>query len=171
MAWTAGNPVAIGDATKKAHYDALWNNADMFKTEHETAGTHKAITGPAGDPDGTLAANSDNKLASQKATKTYMDARKGITWVAITGDTNAAAKSGYLCDTNADPITLTLPASPSDGDPIYWMDAARSFATNNLTIARNGKTIGNVAENMVVNTNGASGGLVYYAADNNWGLV
>lgn len=30
MAWTEANPVSIGDATKKAHYDALWANADYL---------------------------------------------------------------------------------------------------------------------------------------------
>jgi len=31
MAWTAINPVAIGAATKKTHYDTLWDNADFLK--------------------------------------------------------------------------------------------------------------------------------------------
>jgi len=31
MAWTASNPVSIGEATKKSHYDNLWDNADYAK--------------------------------------------------------------------------------------------------------------------------------------------
>ena len=31
MTWTASNPVSIGDATKKSHYDAVWDNIDMLK--------------------------------------------------------------------------------------------------------------------------------------------
>ena len=44
MAWTVSNPVSIGMATKKAHFDALWDNCDMFKTQHGTDGTHGAVT-------------------------------------------------------------------------------------------------------------------------------
>ena len=30
MAWTAANPVSIGDATKKSHYDNVFDNADWI---------------------------------------------------------------------------------------------------------------------------------------------
>jgi hypothetical protein len=50
MSWTLVNPCSIGMATKKAHYDALWDNCDMFKTEHGTDGKHTKING------GTVAA-------------------------------------------------------------------------------------------------------------------
>jgi len=36
MAWTDSNPVSIGDATKKSHYDTLWDNADELKDIIET---------------------------------------------------------------------------------------------------------------------------------------
>ena len=29
MAWTASNPVSVGDPTKKSHYDTLWDNSDF----------------------------------------------------------------------------------------------------------------------------------------------
>jgi hypothetical protein len=41
MAWTTVNPVTIGNATKKADYDKLWDNCDFFKIEHNTDGMHK----------------------------------------------------------------------------------------------------------------------------------
>ena len=44
MAWTNDNPVAIGAPTKKSDYDALWDNCDMFKTQHGTDGTHGVVT-------------------------------------------------------------------------------------------------------------------------------
>jgi hypothetical protein len=34
----------VGLATKKAHYDALWDNCDFFKIQHGTDGTHGAVT-------------------------------------------------------------------------------------------------------------------------------
>jgi len=43
MAWTSTNPVAIGDPTKKSHYDTLWDNALVGRNattgEVITAGT------------------------------------------------------------------------------------------------------------------------------------
>lgn len=50
MAWTASNPVSIGMATKKSHYDALWDNCDMFKTQHATDGTHAVVTATSVTP-------------------------------------------------------------------------------------------------------------------------
>ncbi len=41
MAWTVSHPVSIGSATKKLHFDALWDNCDFFKIDHNTDGTHK----------------------------------------------------------------------------------------------------------------------------------
>lgn len=40
MAWTTTNPVSIGDPTKKAHYDALWDNLQIFLSQHSTTGEH-----------------------------------------------------------------------------------------------------------------------------------
>lgn len=53
MTWTTTNPVSIGAATKKSHYDALWDNCDMFKTDHNTDGTHEKLT-VGSDADGDM---------------------------------------------------------------------------------------------------------------------
>ena len=56
---------------------------------------------------------------------------------------------------------MTLPASPSQNDAIQVVDAGGFFQTNNLTVARNGQTIMGVADDLVVDYNIASFGLVY----------
>ena len=47
------------------------------------------------------------------------------------------------------PFTLTLPASPSPGDAVRVRGGG--WATNNLTIARNGQTILGLAEDLLCN--------------------
>lgn len=39
MAWTATNPVSVGNPTKKKDYDKLWDNVDYIKTSVMSSGT------------------------------------------------------------------------------------------------------------------------------------
>jgi hypothetical protein len=58
---------------------------------------------------------------------------------------NAVAGEGYFVNTTSGVITVTLPTSASIGDQIAIKDYAGTFATNNLTIARNGHNIQGVS--------------------------
>jgi hypothetical protein len=68
----------------------------------------------------------------------------------------AVAGQGYFINTTSAVHTVTLPASPSAGDTIAIKDYAGTFATNALTIARNGKNIQGVANNSEISTARAS---------------
>ena len=65
-------------------------------------------------------------------------------------------------------ITITLPASPSVGSEVTFIDSGTNFASNNLTIARNGSNILGAASNLVVSTNGAAFTLVFVNATRGW---
>ena len=65
-------------------------------------------------------------------------------------------------------ITITLPASPSVGAEVTFIDSGANFASNNLTIARNGSNILGAASNLVVSTNGAAFTLVFVNATRGW---
>jgi hypothetical protein len=39
MAWTATNPVSVGNPTKKKDYDKLWDNCDYIKTNVMSSGS------------------------------------------------------------------------------------------------------------------------------------
>jgi hypothetical protein len=80
----------------------------------------------------------------------------------------AVAGEGYFINTTSGVITVTLPASASIGDQIAIKDYAGTFATNNLTIARNGHNIQGVANNSLISTNRASLVLVYVDATKGW---
>jgi hypothetical protein len=75
---------------------------------------------------------------------------------------------GYFVNTTAGAITVTLPASPSAGDVIAVSDYANNFATNNLTLGRNGSNIGGNAADSVLVVNGAAVTLVYVDATKGW---
>jgi len=85
-------------------------------------------------------------------------------------NTNYTASSFDQCwvRTDSSAVTITLPGSPIKGDSIRFFDLARTFATRNLTVARNGKPIQGDAQDLTVNTNGASFELVYYDATYGW---
>ena len=99
----------------------------------------------------------------------------GNPWATKTGDgstiVEASANDRYLVDTTTYPITIKLPAAPLLGDAVVFLDLAGSFATNNLTVGRNGNDIMNLAQDMTVNTNHAGFTLVWTGATNGWKLV
>ena len=96
-----------------------------------------------------------------------------VSWQSvITADgstaTSAVAGQGYFIDTTSNAHTINLPGSPSAGDTIAIKDYAGTFATNNLTIGRNGNNIQGVANNSLISTNRASLTLVYVDATKGW---
>ena len=65
-------------------------------------------------------------------------------------------------------VTITLPASPAVGNEVHFIDSGNFFASNNLTISRNGSNILGSATNLTVNTNGTAFTLVYVNAARGW---
>ena len=94
----------------------------------------------------------------------------GLTWSKITGNTTAVAGNGYAAIAVAN-LTLTLPATPSAGDEVWFVDAANKATTYTLTIARNGENIESVAQDLVANADGAGFGLVYVDSTVGWKIV
>jgi hypothetical protein len=86
----------------------------------------------------------------------------GASWQAIkTANFNVTAKEGYFVDTNSTTITATLPASPTIGDFVQFIDYSGTFDTNNFTVARNGNKIQGAAEDLTVSVERAGLTLVY----------
>ena len=85
----------------------------------------------------------------------------GTTYTAITSNTSATAGTNYLTNTTSAAFTVTLPSSPSAGDTVVVADAGGTWATNSLTVARNGQKIMASASNLTCNVNGAVVSLIY----------
>ena len=88
-------------------------------------------------------------------------AAPAATWEVKTGNYTASAGDQLLVNTNGGAVTITLPASPSTGDQVNFVDQGYDFNTNALTVGRNGSNIANAAADLVVNTQGAAFGLLY----------
>jgi len=101
---------------------------------------------------------------------------KFVNWQSVivadgsTGTTGVSGR-GYFINTTSAAHTFTLPVSATRGDNISIKDYAGTFATNNLTIARNGHNIQGVANNSLISTNRASVVLVYVDVTRGWEFV
>jgi len=82
-------------------------------------------------------------------------------WRAIAAAETVQTGAQILVDTSGAARTITLPASPSTGDEVSFVDAKYTFDSNALTVGRNGSNITNAAADLVVNTEGAGFTLVY----------
>lgn len=67
---------------------------------------------------------------------------------------------GIIADTSAGSFTITLPSTPTVGNQVVVADG-NNFATNNLTIARNGSTIEGIAEDLILDIQGVLVTFIY----------
>ena len=71
------------------------------------------------------------------------------TYTAVAGDK-------ITPDNSAAALTINLPATPSEGDTVYFRQALdQPYSTYNLTVGRNGETIMGLSEDMTVSSDGA----------------
>lgn len=120
----------------------------------------------------TLGESGDTIALGSGATSTGFGAtyNGAVNWQSAikTANFTAASGEGYFVNTTSGAITVTLPASPSAGAIVAIKDYAGTFATNNLTIARNGSNIQGTANNSLIDTNRASVVLVFADSTKGW---
>jgi len=76
----------------------------------------------------------------------------------------AQVNDRILCTAGGQTITLPAFATCIDGDMVQITDAAGIAASSNITIARNGANIQNLAQDLTININNATVMLVYSTA-------
>ncbi len=103
------------------------------------------------------------------AAMTWEDPVSGLVWQGVkSSNFNAVVNESYCVDTTAGAVTMTLPASPTDGDAIQFVDCQSKFGTNSMVVARNGNEIMGLTENMTVGTVNAAAILRYVGANTDW---
>jgi hypothetical protein len=121
----------------------------------------------------TIGQSGDTVTLAAGATQTGFGRTGTVDWdtTAKTASFTAVSGNGYFVNTTSGAITMTLPATPSAGDIVSFKDYAGTFATNNLTIGRNGSNLDGNAGDRVINTNHTSMSLVYVDATQGWKSV
>ena len=81
---------------------------------------------------------------------------------------NITGASNWAVNTQSNTVTGTLPSSPTSGMTINFLDANKTWATNNLVLQRNGQTIESLAENLNCDISGFSFSLTYVGGSIGW---
>lgn len=92
-------------------------------------------------------------------------------WSYHTSSLTAISGQRINADTTTQAFTITLPSDPLDSDEIDIRDCGFTFATNNLTIAGNGKNIMGDPSTIVLDVNGTHVKLVYVEPRNEWTMT
>jgi hypothetical protein len=139
------------------------NDSGYLSTVNLTSNVTGTLPVSNGGTGLTSAGTAGNVLTSDgTAWVSQLPAAGGITYTAVkTSNYTAAANEGVQTDTSGGAFTVTLPATPSVGDQVFVVDSAGSWATNNLTVGRNGSTIDGLAEDLICNISSVSVQFVY----------
>jgi hypothetical protein len=131
---------------------------------------------PASPTSGMIRFNSDSGFG-------YLETWNGTSWGPVGG--NSAAWYYQTITSNqtvgkftwnwvktaTGAFTITLPASPAQGDSVKVVDVDINANSNNITIAGNGQNIQGSASNLTVSSQSAAFDLVYYNSSYGWRII
>tara|TARA_R100000773_G_scaffold21317_2_gene18888 strand:- start:98 stop:817 length:720 start_codon:yes stop_codon:yes gene_type:complete len=188
--------VGSGDVALSLANHATANGKNLYYKLTGTLNGNRTVTMPDSSErvfiveDATARSSSNYTLTVKTVSGTGLALPIGSTTILYSDGTNITGKlqtKGYytvpgaytavnndqlLIDTSgggiSSSVTVTLPASPAIGNEVTFIDSGNNFASNNLTIARNGSNILGAASNLVVSANGSAFTLVYVNATRGW---
>jgi hypothetical protein len=188
--------VGSGDVALSLANHATANGKNLYYKLTGTLSANRTVTMPDSAErvfiveDATTRSSSNYTLTVKTVSGTGLALPVGSTTVLYSDGTNITGKlqtKGYytptatyttvngdqvLIDTSGSgingPITINLPASPAIGNEVTFIDSGNNFASNNLTVGRNGSNINGAASNLVVSANASAFTLVYVNATRGW---
>jgi hypothetical protein len=142
---------------------AAWNGSDFVKVASTAISNLSGILAAANGGTGLSSAGTAGNVLTSTGTgwASSVLPAGGLTYIFTTTPVTATDKQGVLTSTAGGAFTVTLPATPATGAQVVVADAGNNWGTNNLTVARNGSTIGGLAENLICDITGASVQFVY----------
>jgi hypothetical protein len=129
---------------------------------------------PRSGTDVTLGDSGDTFTVPAGATLSNLGTASGfgLTWqssIVTAATLTAVSGNGYWINTTSNACTITLPASASVGDTIIFVDYARTWGTNAVTINQNSLNFqGATTPNPIYNTDGQSVTITYSGATQGW---
>lgn len=165
-------PLRSDPATFSSRADALMGALPGFVTEANALAVdvnnmQASASNSASAASSSANAASASAIAAQAALASVSSAI-GLNTVAVTGTSQAAVTSNLYVLQNAAATTVTLPASPVAGDVVAVLVA--NGRIDNV-IARNGKQIQGMSEDITLDNASASVLLRYVDATSQWRLV
>ena len=171
IGWQAGKNITSGQ------YNVIIGNYTGSLAPISTTGSSNIVLATGGgtirqtwNTDGALGVGSTpaygttgQVLTSQgsAAAPAWTTPAGGSSYTAKTAAYTAVAGDNILADTSAGSFTVTLPASPTTGQAVQFVDSKGTFQQFPLTVARNGQTIMGLSEDMIASQNGIGFGLTY----------
>jgi len=118
----------------------------------------------------TIGQSGDTVTLACGATQSGFGRTGTVDWdtTAKTASFTAVSGNGYFVNTTSGAVTVTMPATPSAGDIIGIKDYAGTFATNNVTVGRNGSNFDGVATDPILSTDQLSVFFVYVDGTQGW---
>jgi hypothetical protein len=168
------NSVIDGIATINTNRDSAITafNASTNGTRLTTAESNiTTLQGKVTNVEGFVSTNSAQYTTLQSTVSALQTSLSTVpaSWKIITA--NYTALNNERIFVNQGGITITLPLNPTLGYQVQLIDMTGAAATTNWTVGRNSQKIQGLAENLVVNTNGARMTLVYSDAVRGWALT
>ena len=161
---TANRTVTIPDSAERV---MVFQDA----TTRESSGSIKTLTVKTVSGSGVLIPSGATVLVYSDGTNVNLGMKtKGYITVNSSTVTAYTASAGeqIFANTTANPITITLPATPATGDEITFIDARGTFNSNNLILNRNSQPINTGTSNLTLTTNGQAFTLVYVDSTRGW---
>jgi hypothetical protein len=168
------NSVIDGIATINTNRDSAISafNASTNGTRLTTAESNiTTLQGKVTNIEGFVGTNSAQYTTLQSTVSALQTSLSTVpsSWKIVTA--NYTALNNERIFVNQGGVTITLPLNPTLGYQVQLIDMTGAAATTNWTVGRNSQKIQGLAENLVVNTNGARMTLVYSDAVRGWALT